>query len=164
MSISQARRNGGRRGNAIIEFALSATVLFTLLFGTFQFGYTFYVYDQLQTGVRSGVRYASLRPYQLGGGGCATTIEGYVKNIVAYGNPSPGANPLPIVKGLKPSNVKVVYTKDAAGKPTQVTVTVTGFEVDALFQTFTFTDKPYATVPFFGRYAPTESCDYQPPA
>ena len=48
-----------REGNALVEFALSAPLIFTVLVGTFQFGYAFYVYNQLQVSVRSGVRYAS---------------------------------------------------------------------------------------------------------
>ena len=39
------------RGHAMLELAISASVMVTCLVGTFQFGYTFYVYNQLVTAV-----------------------------------------------------------------------------------------------------------------
>jgi hypothetical protein len=41
-------------GNAMIEFAFAAGVLLPLFLGTFQFDYTFYVYNLLNTQVRAG--------------------------------------------------------------------------------------------------------------
>ena len=159
MRIALEKRNAARRGNAIVEFALSATVLFTMLFGTFQFGYTFYVYNQLQAAIRSGIRYASMRPYTLGGGAsCPGKVQLAVKNVVVFGEPNPTGSVHPIVKGLATSRIDVAYVFDAAGVPTNVTVQVNSFTVDAVVTTFTFTNKPYATVPFFGRYAPAENC------
>ena len=159
MRIALQKQNTARRGNAIIEFALSATLLFTMLFGTFQFGYTFYVYNQLQAAIRSGVRYASLRPYTLQGTSCPEKIASAVKNVVVYGEPDPAHSVLPIVKGLSTSKVDVTYALDAAGVPTDVTVKVNTFTIDAVVKTFTFSNKPYANIPFFGRYAPAENCD-----
>ena len=46
----------------MLELAISAGVMVTCLGGTFQFGYTFYVYNQLVTAVGNGARYASVRP------------------------------------------------------------------------------------------------------
>jgi hypothetical protein len=46
------RRTGrGQRGHAMLELAASAAVMVACLGGTFQFGYTFYVYNQLVTAV-----------------------------------------------------------------------------------------------------------------
>jgi Flp pilus assembly protein TadG len=35
---------GSRRGNAILEFALSSTILIYVFTGVFQFGYSMYLY------------------------------------------------------------------------------------------------------------------------
>ena len=53
-------------GHAMIELAVSAAVMVTCIAGTFQFGYTFYVYNQLVTAVGNGGRYAAVRPWQPG--------------------------------------------------------------------------------------------------
>ena len=49
------------RGSAFVEFALSSILLTSIFTGTFQFGYTFYVYNSLVTAVSAATRYASLR-------------------------------------------------------------------------------------------------------
>src|SRR4051794_12236397 len=53
-----------QKGHAMIELALSATLMMSFLAGTFQFGYTFYVYNQLVTAVGNGGRYAAIRTYR----------------------------------------------------------------------------------------------------
>ena len=112
MRIGLQKQNTARRGNAIIEFALSATLLFTMLFGTFQFGYTFYVYNQLQASIRSGVRYASMRPYTLGGGAssCPGKIVDAVKNMVVYAQPTVPTGATSGFLGLTPAKVEVIVT------------------------------------------------------
>ena len=51
-----------QKGHAMIELAVSAGVMVTFLAGTFQFGYTFYVYNQLVSAVGDGGRFASVKP------------------------------------------------------------------------------------------------------
>ena len=48
----------------MIELALSAGVMIACLAGTFQFGYTFYIYDELVSAVGNGARYARMRSYR----------------------------------------------------------------------------------------------------
>jgi Flp pilus assembly protein TadG len=47
-------------GAAAVEFALVALLLFTLLFGVIQFGFTFWEYIQVAHSAREGVRWAAL--------------------------------------------------------------------------------------------------------
>ena len=47
------------RGNAMVEFALAATLLVPVFVAVFQFGYGMYTYNELVEAVRAGVRYAS---------------------------------------------------------------------------------------------------------
>jgi Flp pilus assembly protein TadG len=153
--ISSVPRTG-RRGNAMVEFALAAPLLVSIVTGTFQFGYTFFVYNQLQSAVRAGARYGSLRDYQSDGASCVTAVKDSVRNMVVYGTPAPDAGASPIVRGFSTSNVTVDFAPDAKGVPTIVSVSVNAFTIDGLFAKFTLTGKPFAQVPYSGRYAPSE--------
>jgi Flp pilus assembly protein TadG len=145
------RRKDKRAGNALVEFALGATVLFYVFSGTFQYGYTFYQYNSLANAVTDGAHYAALRPYD---STTATPSSGYltaVKNMVVYGNPAGGSTPL--VPNLATSNVQVSATF-ANGVPSTVTVYVTAFSISAVFGSTTFTNKPSVTYAYQGIYAP----------
>jgi Flp pilus assembly protein TadG len=149
-----ARRTlGSRRGNAMLEFALSSTLLIYAFTGVFQFGYSMFRYDQLEAAVRAGARYASLA--EIDNNADSTIPSAYstaVQNMTVYGNPSPGANPTPVITGLTTGVVTVGVTFDGKGVPTYVSVKISSFSVDAIFKTFTFTNKPVLKLPFFGKY------------
>lgn len=55
-------RRGGRSGQALVEFAIIAPLLFILLFGIIQFGITFGSHIGLTNAVREVARYASTAP------------------------------------------------------------------------------------------------------
>ena len=150
------RRFKSKRGSAIVEFACAAPLLIMILAGTFQFGYTFYVYNQLQLSIRGGVRYASLMDYKGTSSACVANTQDTVKNLVVYGAPTPAADAVPVVRGLSKAKVNVSFNPDTRGVPTAVTVEVSGFTVDGLFSSFTFNGKPLASVPYMGRYSPVE--------
>ena len=140
-----------RRGSATIEFALSFTVLFTICTGAFQFGYLYYVYNTLQTAVRGAARHASLRTYDSAN---ATPSDAYlaaVRNVAVYGDPV-GAGQA-VARGLTPAHVRVTMTMER-NVPSRVEVTITNFQIDAVFVTLTLSGKPKATFPYLGRYAP----------
>lgn len=136
-----------RRGSAILELALSASFLVTLLAGAMQYGHTFYTYGQLQEAVRNGARYASIRPFTAASPACVARMQDAVRHMVADGSTAPG---------LTPSQVVVTYQTDSKGVPATVTVAVDGFAVDSLFSLHTFRGVPSITIPYLGRYAPTE--------
>ena len=59
--MRRSKQKGNReRGSAMVEFALSATLIVSFFAGVFQFGYSFYAYNALEEAVRGGARYASL--------------------------------------------------------------------------------------------------------
>src|ERR1700732_1203625 len=102
MTPQLKNRLGSRRGNAMIEFALASFVIIPLFLGTFQLGYTFYVYNLLCTQMRAGARYASLKTFQ------GSNVRGFktaVQNMVMYGNPD-GTGTL-IEPGLTASQIDV---------------------------------------------------------
>lgn len=140
-----------RRGNAIIEFALSFGLLFSVFAGVFQFGYTFVIYNTLQTAVRAGARYASLRVYDSSTSTPSAAYLTAVRNVVIYGDPSgSGSRRVP---GLRPEQVQVTILMDR-NVPKEVSVAITGYTVDAAVRSFTLNGKPKATMPYMGRFAP----------
>ena len=149
---------GSRRGNAMIEFAISAMVLTYSFTSVFQFGYSMYLYNELVSAVRAGARYASLA--QVNNDGTQSLQAAYttaVKNMVVYGNTSPANGAQAVIPGLTTSQVSVTVPTSSpvgwnGGVPLYVTVGISSYTLDAVFKTFTLTGKPSYTVPFFGKY------------
>lgn len=144
-------RESGERGNALIEFALSFGLLFAVFAGVFQFGYAYYTYNNLESAVRGGGRYASLRVYDSATSTPSAGFETAVKNMVVYGNPSGGGQP--VVAGLTPENVVLTVTM-SRNVPRQVSVAIASFDINAVVASFTLNGKPKTTFPFMGRFAP----------
>jgi hypothetical protein len=152
-----ARRAPRERGNALIEFALSFFLIFAVFSGIFQFAYSFYVYNTLVVAVREGARYASLKPYD---STTTTPSSGFlsaVRNMVIYGDPNPADGARPIVPRIQAGNVSLTVTGGGTGTltaPTQMTVSITSFSVDAVFGTWNLNGKPNATFPYMGILTP----------
>ena len=139
------------RGGAIIEFALSFGILFSVLTGVFQFGYAFYQYNHLVSVVRAGARYASLRTYDSSTATPSADFSTAVRNMVIYGDPAGGSQRL--VRGLTPDKVTLTMTMDR-NVPHEVAVGITNYQIQAVVATMTLNGKPKATFPYVGRYAP----------
>jgi Flp pilus assembly protein TadG len=139
------------RGNAMVEFALSFAILVPVFLGTFEFGYAFYIYNQMQTATRGGARYASLCSYDSYNSTPSEAFLAAVQNMVVYGNPDGGE--APVVPGLAPEDVTLTVTFNS-GVPEQVTVGIGDFQVDAVVQMLDFTAKPQVTMPYLGRFDP----------
>jgi hypothetical protein len=139
----------GERGNALLEFTLAATLLIPLMIGAFQFGYGFYVYNRLVAVVQGGAKYASLRDYDSSSGPSAQFIDA-VRNMVVYGDPAGGTNP--IVPGLTAD--KVVVTAVMAGNvPDTLTVSIQNFSIYAVVTTIELSGKPSVSYRYRGRVA-----------
>jgi Flp pilus assembly protein TadG len=138
-------KNKSERGNALLEFALGWSILWALFAGIYQFGYTFYVYNTVLTSVANAAEMGSKMTYDTAS---PTTYSDALKNMVVYGSTTAGTNP--IVRGLATSNVTV--TVNLAGTiPSDVTITINNYTIDAVFTTFTFNGKPRATTVFMGQ-------------
>lgn len=149
------RRANSQRGNVLLEFALSSTLLVLLLFGTFQFGFAFFQYNSLVNAIRNGTRYASMAKISNQGNGVIPA--GYIsaiRNTVVYGNPNPGESATPIVHGILPGDVEVLVGFDVKFVPQTVTVRVKKFEIDAVLRKFVINNKPSLQMPFTGQYCP----------
>ena len=159
MKKLSTNRLGSRRGNALVEFALASAILIPMFFGAFQFGYTFYVYNLLCSQIRAAARYGSIRAFYAAD---SSTYQTAVKNVVLYGNPD-GSGTL-IEPGMTIANVQVLLlgangiAASATNVPTTLTVrTASGanaYQVDAVVTKFTFTGKPFLTIPYTGQFAP----------
>ena len=144
----------------MIEFAFSASVLIPLFLGTFQFGYSFYIYNLLSTQMRAGARYASLKTFQCQNASEITAFKTAVKNVIMYGN-SAGTGTL-IEPGLTAGQLDVKIKDingvdaDATHVPNYVSVATLNYSVNAVVGTINFNGKPFVQFPYVGRYAPAE--------
>ena len=145
------------RGHAMLELAVCAAVMVSFLAGTFQFGYTFYIYNQLVTAVGNGGRYAAQRTFRAGTPWDIERGNAAIRNMVVYGDSQPVADAAPVVPNLKPEQVEVQWVTAGRGAPKAIDVFIHGFTLNAVFRAFTFEGRPSVEFPFVGRYAPSES-------
>jgi Flp pilus assembly protein TadG len=141
----------------MLELALSAAVMVSFLAGTFQFGYTFYVYNQLVTAVGNGARYAATRTYRAATAQDVERGATAIRNMVVFGDARPAKDATPAVANLTANQVDVRWTKDPGGVPTAVDVSIREFSVNAVFKTFKFTGRPGVEFPYVGKYSPSEN-------
>jgi hypothetical protein len=81
----------------------------------------------------------------------ASDFQTAVQNMVVYGSPGGGTNP--ITPGLATTNVTVTPTC-INGVPTAMTVAISGYSIGAVFGTTTLNGKPSATYPYQGIDSP----------
>src|SRR6185295_19031640 len=97
------RRNklffSNERGSTLVEFAIGVTVFLTSMFAVVEFGRALWTHNALSDAARRGARYATMHS--------AGDINS-VKNVVVYGDPAGGTQPL--VPNLSTSNVSVNYS------------------------------------------------------
>jgi Flp pilus assembly protein TadG len=144
------------KGHAMLELAIVAGVLVSFLVGTFQFGYAFYVYNQLVTAVGNGARYAAQRTYRAATPDDVERGKAAIRNMVVYGDAQPAAGAVPIISGLATDQVKVDWVGSEGKAPESVDVSIREFTAGAIFKPITFDGKPFAEFPYVGRYAPGE--------
>lgn len=147
------KRFRDRSGNVMIEFALGSGILLAAFTGTFQFGYTFLQYNNLQNAVARGARFASLAPYDSLTSTASTAFKTKVQNMVLYGSTTAGTTP--VLPGLTAANINVVPFFDPTLKiPTKMTVSITGYTINSIFASSTLTNKPQVTYAYQGVWSP----------
>ena len=149
----------GRRGNAMVEFALSFGILFAAFTGVYQFGYAYYTYNNLETAIRAAGRYAAERTYDSASSTPSTAYTDAVRNMVLTGDPTTPPRGVNQQEGkyaivrVNPDNIRVRMTF-VDNVPAEVTVDVVNYPMDAFFKSFTLNGKPAVTFPFIGRWDP----------
>ena len=89
----------GDRGAALVEFAIAGVVFLTAVFAVIEFGRLLWVHNALTDAARRGARYAVNHT-------AADAAD--AQRMAVYGTTADGASPM--VTGLTPDKVKVVYS------------------------------------------------------
>jgi Flp pilus assembly protein TadG len=147
-------RAGRRSGSAVIELALSLPVLVGLFLGTLQFGYAFFIYNELEQSVRAGARYASMRKYSSLTATPDNSYTNAVCNVVVYANPAGGTEP--VAPGLTTAQVLITVTMQN-GAPATVSVAIDGYRLPQVISAVLLTRKPATQFPYLGVFAPPAS-------
>lgn len=142
------RRNRSR-GSTTVQLAVALPLLVSLFLSTWQFGYSYYLYNELEQAVRAGARYGSRQAYD-GTHGDLSTITTAVQKMVVYGDPAAGAGATPLVSGLATSNVAVSFTPNN-GRPLTVQVNIRDYSTGT-FWSIIPSNKPSAQFPYLGIY------------
>ena len=135
----------------MLEFGVAAAVILPIFAGSFQYGYSYYVYNILQTSVRAAGRYAATRTYDSASATPSEAFTTAVKNMAVYGNPLGGTRSL--APNLTTDKVAVSMSF-SMGTPSQVTVRVNNFLINGVFGIVTLNGKPRVTFPYLGRWDP----------
>jgi hypothetical protein len=122
------RRLHGEQGNAMVEFALSLTVLLTLLFGIIDVGRALFAYNWLYNGARQATRWAMVR-----GAFCDSHL--------------PGCPPVGGGKGGADLNAITNYVKDTPQAPYTDGLDTTGIDTGAVIVTATCFSKTVQNSP-----------------
>ena len=117
-TIRKATPRRGQRGAALVEFAIAATVLLTLIFAVLELGRLLWVHNALTDAARRGARYAVNQPK-------SETSLTEIKNVAVYGNPAGTGSPL--VNELTRDHVIVTHTSWGVGAGT-VTVEIDKYD------------------------------------
>src|SRR5215212_9286337 len=97
--IRNLRQSGNERGATLLEFAIGASVFCVAMFAVVEYGRVMWTHNALSDAARRGARYAVNH---------AAGDVAAVKNVVVYGDPAGGAQPL--VNNLTVANVQVQYS------------------------------------------------------
>lgn len=142
---STSRSRTSQRGSAALEFALGFSLFWMLFSGVYSVGYAFYVYNGLMVSAANAATMGSKMAYDMGDPAAYTTA---LKNMVVYGDTAAGTRP--IVPNLTTNNVNVTMATDTRGMPRDVTISISGYTINAVFANFTLPDKPRVTAQYYG--------------
>src|SRR5688572_24928389 len=107
------KTKNGQRGATLVEFSIAATVFLMSMFAVLEFGRALWTHNALTDAARRGARYAAVH---------RSDEINNVKNVVVYGDPDGGTNP--VVNNLSTTNVNVDYSNFTLdGGTVQVTIT-----------------------------------------
>ena len=144
--IEDNKKRSSERGSTLVEFSIAATVFLFVMFAVIEFGRAVWTHNALADAARRGARYAVVNP---------EANKANVKNVVVYGNPDGGTNP--IVAGLTTDNVDVNYEGFALDTGTvqvivkeyefKFVVPVIGTKIQMPKYTTTLTGESVGTVP-----------------
>ena len=134
LSLSRFRRD--ERGVQLLEVAIVVPILLVLFGAVAEFGRYFYEYTTVAKAARVGARYLASKSVTSTSG----NYQAEAKNLVVYGNIAGSGTPL--LSGLTTSNVVVQYSGGTAAVPDTVTVSITNFKHQPVFDLGKMLKKP----------------------
>ncbi|MFN2530718.1 MAG: TadE/TadG family type IV pilus assembly protein [Pyrinomonadaceae bacterium] len=105
------------KGSTLVEFAIGATVFIMSIFAVLEFGRALWAHNALADAARRGARYAVLH---------SVGSDSGVKNVVVYGDPAGGSQPL--LPDLTVDNVQVSYSPDFIVNQGTATVSIKNYQ------------------------------------
>jgi Flp pilus assembly protein TadG len=144
LRIKNCREN--ERGSTLVEFSIGVTVFLTAMFGVLEFGRALWVHNALTDAARRGARYATMHSP----GDVAS-----VKNVVVYGDPAGGGQPM--LNNLSTANVNVNYNNFGLNDGT-VSVSITDYQFQFVVPIIGTT----ITMPSYTTTLTAESAGYVP--
>jgi Flp pilus assembly protein TadG len=116
------KRNSSRRGNALVESALTLSLFLTILFSIYDFGWTLFLHQTLIHRARAGARYAAINPGDLLG----------ARNLVLYDQNTAVQTALAVAGtagtfGVLPANVTVTRNGTAGSTEDRIHVNISGY-------------------------------------
>ena len=109
-------------GTQLAEMAVVLPLLLVLFAATAEFGRFFYTYNTLAKSTRAGARYLTASNQ---------ATDDMAKSLVVYGTTDDGASP--ILAGLSAGNVQITREEAAPGFPQTVTVGISGYQYEPIF-------------------------------
>ncbi len=126
------RSRRAESGAQLAELALVLPVFLVLLVAVAEFGLYFYTYTTLAKATRVGARYLSARVYTDG-------EKTKARNLVVCGSTSACATGSEVIKDLTTGNVTITSTGGSTTFPQTVTVRITGYNYQPIFDLSKFT-------------------------
>ncbi len=153
---SLSRKKNSQGGNVLVEFALGSILLVTMFTGTFRYGYSFYLYNTLESNVRAAAQFAQQASYGSATADPPSCYADPIRNIVIYGDPNASSG-TPLLPGLGTGNVSITMTF-ASGAPATVTVGISSYTLDGILGSTALVNKPQVSMPYIGRWSPAGGC------
>lgn len=127
------RHLSDERGTQLVELAIVIPIFVVLFAATAEFGRYFYEYTTLAKASRAGARYLATTAVN-------STEDGAAKNIVVYGNEAGTGSPL--LPGMTTANVVITRQGGVPVLPQTVTVKITSFKHQPIFDLGALTKVP----------------------
>ena len=121
-----SRNRNSRRGATLVEFALSALILFVLSFAAFEIGRAVWTFSTVSYATKEGVRYAMIHGADnmgtdsSGNALTQTDIENNVKNVVRSSAPGLDPTALTVLTTWVPNNTPGSKVKVSVEYPIQI--------------------------------------------
>ena len=119
------------RGVQLVELAIVLPIFLLLFAATAEFSRYFYEYTTLAKASRVGARYLATAAVKPTSAGQDSSEDTNAKNIIVFGNAA--GTGTPILTGLATSNVKISRTGGTSTVPQTVSVQITGFKHQPIF-------------------------------